>query len=77
MVGTYESAKSAAEFALITKKVGYETTEEALVVTSFNLELPEAFGLLPKSGIAKDSHVLPGLPTFREWDGGDGYLGLS
>jgi hypothetical protein len=77
MHGGYESAKSAAEFASITKKVGYETTEEALVVTSFKLELPEAFGSLPKTGIAKDSRVLPGLPTFREWDGGDGYLGLK
>ena len=71
-----ESAKAAAEFASITKKVGYETTDEALVVTSFNLELPEAFGTLPKSGIARDSRVLPALPTFQEWDGGDGYLGL-
>jgi hypothetical protein len=77
MHGGYESAQSAAEFASITKKVGYETTEEALVVTSFNLELPEAFGSLPKTGVAKDSRVLPGLPTFKEWDGGDGYLGLK
>jgi dUTPase len=60
----YESAKSAVEFASITKKVGYKTTEEALIVTSFNLKLPEAFSLLPKSGIAKDSRVLPGLSTF-------------
>jgi hypothetical protein len=35
MHGGYKAAKSAAEFALITKKVGYKTTEEALVVTSF------------------------------------------
>jgi hypothetical protein len=28
-------------------------------------------------GIAKDSHVLPGLPTFCERDGGDGYLGVK
>jgi BMFP domain-containing protein YqiC len=77
MHGGYDSAQSAAEFASITKKVGYETTEEALVVTSFNLELPEAFGSLPKTGVAKDSRVLPGLPTFKEWDGGDGYLGLK
>jgi hypothetical protein len=77
MHGGSESAKLAAEFASITKKVGYESTDEALVVTSFNLELPEAFGSLPKSGIAKDSRVLPGLPTFREWDGGDRYLGLK
>jgi hypothetical protein len=77
MHGGSESAKSAAEFASITKKVGYDSTDEALVVTSFNLELPEAFGSLPKSGIAKDSRVLSGLPTYREWDGGDGYLGLK
>jgi hypothetical protein len=77
MHGGSESAKSAAEFASITKKVGYDSTDEALVVTSFNLELPEAFGSLPRSGIAKDSRVLPGLPTFKEWDGGDGYLGLK
>jgi hypothetical protein len=77
MHGGSESAKSAAEFASITKKVGYDSTDEALVVTSFNLELPEVFGSLPRSGIAKDSRVLPGLPTFKEWDGGDGYLGLK
>jgi hypothetical protein len=41
------------------------------------LELPEVFGTLPKTGVARDSRVLPGLPTFREWDGGDGYLGLK
>jgi hypothetical protein len=76
MHGGIKTAKSAAEFTSITKKVGYETTEEALVVTSFNLELPEDFGSLPKSGIAKDSRVLPVLPTFREWDGSDGYVGL-
>jgi hypothetical protein len=76
MHGGYKTAKSAAEFASITKKVGYKTTEEALVVTSFNLELPEASDSLPKSGIAKDLRDLPGLPTFCEWDRGDGYLGL-
>jgi hypothetical protein len=59
-----ESAKSAAEFASVTKKVGYETTDKALVVTSFGLELPEVFGSLPKSGTARDARVLPALPTF-------------
>jgi hypothetical protein len=38
-----ESAKSAAEFALVMTKVGYKTTDEALVVTSFGLELPKVF----------------------------------
>lgn len=42
-----ESARAAAEFASVTKKVGYSSTDEALVVTSFSLVLPEAFGSLP------------------------------
>jgi hypothetical protein len=72
-----ESAKAAAEFASVTKKVGYSSPDEALVVTSFSLELPEAFGSLPNSGVARDSRILPALPTFKEWDGGDGYNGLK
>jgi len=72
-----ESAKAIAEFTSITKKVGYASANEALVITSFSLELPESFGLLPNSGVAHDSRVLPALPTFREWDGGDGYNGLK
>jgi hypothetical protein len=72
-----ESAKAAAEFASVTKKVGYSSTDEALVVTSFSLVLPEAFGSLPSSGVTRDSRMLPALPTFREWDGGDGYNGLK
>jgi hypothetical protein len=71
-----DSAKSAAEFASLSKKVGYTSTDEALVVTSFSLELPEAFGSLPNSGVTRDSRVLPSLPTYKEWDGGDGYNGL-
>jgi hypothetical protein len=73
-----ETAKAAAEFASVTKKVGYSSsTDEALVVTSFSLILPEVFGSLPSSGIARDSRILPALPTFWEWDGGDGYNGLK
>jgi hypothetical protein len=71
-----DSAKSAAEFASLSKKVGYSSTDEALIVTSFSLDLPEAFGSLPSSGVARDSRVLPALPTYKEWDGGDGYNGL-
>jgi hypothetical protein len=72
-----ESAQAAAQFASVTKKVGYSSPDEALVVTSFSLELPEAFGALPSSGVARDSRILPALPTFKEWDGGDGYNGLK
>jgi hypothetical protein len=72
-----DSAKTAAEFASVTKKVGYSSPDEALVVTSFSLELPEAFGALPSSGVARDSRLLPALPTFKEWDGGNGYNGLK
>lgn len=42
-----DSAKSTAEFASLSKKVGYTSPDEALIVTSFNLELPESFGALP------------------------------
>jgi hypothetical protein len=72
-----ESVQAAAQFASVTKKVGYSSPDEALVVTSFSLELPEAFGALPSSGVARDSRILPALPTFKEWDGGDGYNGLK
>ena len=62
----------------VMKKVGYSSTDEALVVTSFSLVLPEAFGSLPNSSVTHVSHMLPALPTFRkEWDGGDGYNGLK
>ena len=71
-----DSAKSAAEFASLSKKVGYSSTDEALVVTSFSLDLPEAFGSLPTSGVARDTRVLPALPSYKEWDAGDGYNGL-
>ena len=71
-----DSAKSAAEFASLSKKVGYSSTDEALVVTSFSLDLPESFGSLPNSGVARDTRVLPALPTYKEWDSGDGYNGL-
>lgn len=43
-------AKSTAEFVSLLKKVGYTSPDEALVVMSFSLELPEAFGSLPNSG---------------------------
>jgi hypothetical protein len=69
-----ESAKAATEFALVTQKVGYSSPDEALVVTSFSLELPEAFGSLPNLGVAQDSRILPMLPTFKEWDSGVGRL---
>lgn len=72
-----ESAKAAAEFASVTKKVGYSSTDEALVITSFNHVILEAFGSLPNLGVARDSQMLPALPTFHEWDGGDGYNGLK
>jgi hypothetical protein len=70
------SAKSAAEFGSLSKKVGYTSTDEALVVTSFSLKLPEAFSALHNLGVAWDSWVLPSLPSYKEWDGGDGYNGL-
>jgi hypothetical protein len=75
--GSMSSTKSAVEFASVTKKVGYTSTDEALVVTSFTLELPEAFGSLPDLGVVRDSRLLPALPTFKEWDGGDSYHGLK
>lgn len=72
-----ESAKAATEFASVTKKVGYSSPDEALVVTSFSLKLPEAFGSLPNSGVTWDSWILLALLTFKEWDGGDGYNSLK
>jgi hypothetical protein len=71
-----ESAKAAAEFASVTKKVGYSSPDEALVVTSFSLELPEAFGSLPQSGVTRDSRLLPAL-HFQRMGWGDGYNGLK
>ena len=45
-------AKLAVEFTSLSKKVGYSLTDEALVVTSFSLDLPEAFSSLPTLGVA-------------------------
>jgi hypothetical protein len=72
-----ESARAIVEFTSITKKVGYASPDEVLIIMSFSLELPKAFGSLPNSGVAQDSRLLPALPTFKEWDGGDGYNGLK
>lgn len=72
-----EPAKFAAEFGSLSMKVCYTSLDEVLVITSFRTGLPGAFSLLLKSfGVAHDSWVLPALPSYKEWDGGDGYNSL-
>ena len=69
-----ESAKFAAEFASLSVKVCYTSPVEVLVITSFRLGLvPEAFSSLLSLGVARDYRVLLALPSYKEWDGGDGY----
>ena len=57
-------------------KSGYKSKEEAHVMASFTIELPEIFGKDPKaSNASKDTRVLPAVKTYGDWDRGDGYNG--
>lgn len=57
-------------------KSGYSTSEEALVATSFKIELPSFFGNDPEATLASaDTRVLPAIKTYAAWDSQDGYTG--
>jgi hypothetical protein len=57
-------------------KSGFATSEEALITTSFKIELPSFFGRDVSSNMAScDTRVLPAVKTYDEWDPEDGYNG--
>jgi hypothetical protein len=54
-------------------KRGQDSTQ-AVFELSFRNELPQIFGQLPQSGVARNSRAVPALPTYGDWDTG---LGLN
>jgi hypothetical protein len=57
-------------------KSGYSTSEEALISTSFKIELPSFFGKDATSNMAScDTRVLPAIKAYGDWDPEDGYNG--
>ena len=71
-------ADEAIDFEVKLKKSGYKTQEEAKVAGSFMLALPAHFGVAPRTGAAsRDSRMLPGVPTYGDWDSDNGYVGLT
>jgi hypothetical protein len=54
-------------------KRGQDSTQ-AVFELSFRNELPQIFGQLPQSGVARNSRALPALPAYADWDTG---LGLN
>jgi hypothetical protein len=60
-------------------KMGYNSAEEALIASSFKIELPAFFGKdSGNSSASKDTRVLPApVRTFEEWNPLDGYTGAK
>jgi hypothetical protein len=57
-------------------KSRYASAEEALIGSSFKIELPAFFGKdSGNDSASKDIRVLPAVRTFKEWDPVDGYRG--
>jgi hypothetical protein len=59
------------------KAAGRDSQEEALVVHSFEVELPAMYDKESTSGVTRDGRALPGVPTFNEWDSGGGLRGAN
>jgi hypothetical protein len=74
-----EDASSNAEVLLFQQsatKSGYSTSGEALVGSSFKIELPVIFGRdLATNRMSADSRVLPAMKSPDSWDPQDGYTG--
>jgi hypothetical protein len=74
-----EDASSNAEVLLFQQsatKSGYGTSEEALVGSSFKIELPVIFGRdWDANRMSADSRVLPAMKVPDSWDPEDGYNG--
>jgi hypothetical protein len=58
------------------KKLGLSTSEEAILLASFHLEIPAFFGKPSTLATNVSSKVLPGLSNFAAWDAGDTDHGL-
>jgi hypothetical protein len=59
-------------------KSGYASAEEALIASSFKIELPAFFGKDSNNASAsKDTRVLPAVRSAEEWDPKDGYTGVK
>jgi hypothetical protein len=59
------------------KNAGHASRPEAVVVHSFEVELPAMFGTESTSGVSRDGRVLPSCPTANEWDSGGGIRGAK
>jgi hypothetical protein len=57
-------------------KLSDATTDEAIVVASFHMEIPSFFGKPSATATTHSAKVLPGLQTYAAWDSGDGDHGL-
>jgi hypothetical protein len=70
------SARSVIHFQQAAKKGGFKSTEEALVVSSFKIELPSIFGSDSSSSqMTADTRTLPAMKSADVWDPKDGYTG--
>ena len=59
------------------RKSGFDTVEESKVANSFMQAIPAHFGAAPATGaLARDSRVLPGVLSFKDWESGNGHIGL-
>jgi hypothetical protein len=58
-------------------KLNFTTPEEAMLMTSFHMEIPSFFGRASSQATSMSSKVLPGLQSFESWDMGDGDRGQS
>jgi hypothetical protein len=57
-------------------KLSYTSTEEAIIATSFYLEIPAFFGKPTLGATNSSAKILPGLPNYETWDVGDTDRGL-
>jgi hypothetical protein len=59
-----------------TVKLSFASIDEAIVYSSFHLEIPSFFGKPSTGATMQSAKVLPGLQTYAAWDSGDGDHGL-
>jgi hypothetical protein len=75
-----ESNYSTAELVSLEGKLrnaGHSSRNEALMVHSFEVELPAMFGTESTSGVLRNGRGLPSCPTAKEWDSGGGISGAK
>lgn len=64
------------KFQETSAKLKYASTDEAIVVASFQMEIPAFFGKASAGATGQSARVLPGMTTFGAWDATDGERGL-